>query len=392
MEFHLPSLQGQTVSHLTQDYAQSATLYAATGALAYRVSPLSLTNGLVFGLINSVAAQFGHSIVKTDETAIQKLLVSMGSITISTLLMTTLVGRVGYQLNVSSGVTLALLNSCGEVVKTVVIPQLSNFFFAPAAPKSSTPETAADIKKLSEADVQSFHHHYGNLKEKIGKKALPALHARFYELDLSLPEGKNFQEMRKAGESFAITELELPKTALAAEGLTKNQLSWLAFSLLQHKGLSKADFDVQFALRKVMAVEIGFHFIVQPKSPADVDGIKEDDYIRALHQKYTSAPHQWQARAQAVKEALNVRFKALGLKEISMDFQLPKTAHELAALKTLEAFKPVYDHFNKIQLELAKVEDPRKSPMYAQRIDFYPRDYKIEFNKKVSEFTLSPLQ
>ena len=344
MNFHLPSLQPKSSTQVAQDYAQRAMLYVSTGALSSRVSPLSVKDGFVIGLINSACVQFSHSIVKTNERSTSQLLVSMCAMAISTLLMASLAGRVGLHLSVRSGIALALLNGFGEFAKIVILP--------------------AFLKDFNKARVRHLHQNYEKLKKTIDAKSLPSLHARFYELDLPLPENKTFKAMHDANESFHITELPLPKTPEKAEALTRNQCSWLAFSLLQHKGVSKLDFNTRIVLRQVMAQKISFFFYVHPKSVKDVKEITDPKVIRMLHTQYTQNSKLFQTKLNnETKKALDEIFTKM---------------IQLSNLKTLESmeeadFKKVYDHVNKYRINYLLM----------------PNNCRIAFNKKISKFKLS---
>jgi len=364
MKFQVPTLQGQT----PVDFAWRAGLYAATGALASRITALTAVQGALAGLINGLGVQLGHTALKTDDTATQKILACMVPLALSTGLMTALSGRLNLPLNLSVGITLFLFNAAGETVKTVVV----SFFAAPVIP-----EKKEEVKDLSEAAVRKLHADYANQKGKIGADALPDVHRRFYELGLPLPEGKEFAEMRKANEKFEITEIPLPQTVEEAQTLTKNQVSWLAFSILQHKGLSKLDFKVQVALRRVMATEISFSFHVTPKSALDVTGLdvkKDQDIIELLHTRYTGNTLKWLETAERVKEALNQKFQAIGKRVIPLTFNMAKQLQNLGKMKK-EQFMPIYEYYDN----------------HRDKYQNLDRLIKVEFSKKVSEFNLAPL-
>ena len=257
MTFQFPTLQDQQ----PLDFAWRGGLYAVSGALASRVTALTVMQGAFAGLANGLSVQLGHTALKTDDTAFQKTLAYMTPLALSTVLMAALAGRLHLPLNFTGAITLFLFNTAGEAVKTVLI----NLLAAPVIP-----EKEEDVKDLSEAGVSKLHEDYANQKVKIGAKALPELHRRFYEFGLPLPEGKKFTEMKATGETFEITEIALPQTVEAAQALSDDQLSWLAFSLIQHKGVTKLDFKTQVALQRAMATKVGLQFSVIPKNAADV--------------------------------------------------------------------------------------------------------------------------
>ena len=364
MKFQVPSLQGQT----PVDFALRAGLYAATGALASRVTVLTAAQGVFAGLINGLCVQLGHTALKTDNTATQEILACMAPLALSNGLMTALSSRLHLPLNLSVGITLFLFNAAGEAVKTIMM----GFFATPV-----TPEKKEEVKELSDAGIRKLHADYANQKDKIGAEALPDVHRRFYEQGLPLPEGKEFSEMRKAGEKFEITEIPVPKTVEEVEALTKNQLSWLAFSLLQHKGLSTMDFKVQVALRRVMVMEISFSFHVTPKSVDDVNALdvkKDQDIIELLHTRYTGNTLKWLETAEGVKETLNQKFQAIGKRAIPLTFNMPKQLQNLGKM-TQEEFMPIYEYYDN----------------HRDKYQNLDRLIKVEFNKKVSEFNLAPL-
>lgn len=364
MKFQVPTLQGQT----PVDFAWRAGLYSATGALTSRLTALTVLHGAFAGLINGLCVQLGHTALKADDTATQEILACMAPLALSTGLMTALSGRLNLPLNLSVGITLFLFNAAGEAVKTVVI----SFFAAPVIP-----EKKEEVKDLSEAGVRKLHADYANQKGKIGADALPDVHRRFYELGLPLPEGKEFAEMRKASEKFEITEIPLPQTVEEAQALTKNQASWLAFSMLQHKGLSKLDFKVQVALRRAMATELSFLFHVTPKNAVEVEGldvITDKDIIELLHTRYSGHPLKWLETSEELKVALNAKFLLTGKRQIPRTLNMPKQLKNLSKM-TREEFMVIYQDYDKNREKY-------------QNLD---RLIKMEFNKKVSEFCLSPL-
>ncbi|WP_420421218.1 hypothetical protein [Simkania sp.] len=360
MEFQLPSLQGQTPT----DFALRAGLYAASGALASQFSTLTVMHGAIAGLVNSLSVQIGQTAIKTDDTASQKILASMAPLALSTALMTALAPRLSLPLSLYGGITLFLCNAAGEIVKIFALSYL-------AAPV--VPEKAEEIKDLSDAGVRKLHADYANQKDKVGAKALPALHARFYALDLPLPEEKIFAEMRKANEKFEITELALPQSEKDVQDLSKDQLPWLAFSLLQHGGVSKLDFKVQAALLNAMK-EIGFSFYLTPKTPGDLMDFKDDEVIQAWHTRYKNDSTRWISVPPALKEAFNKCFTNQGLTPISLTFKIPSRIKEIGKMNK-EQFQEVYDHYN----------------THREEYDELHRVLKLEFNKKVSEFHFAPL-
>lgn len=360
MQFQLPSLQRQN----PVDFALRAGLYAASGALASRFSSLSLVNGALTGLVNSLSVQAGQTAFKIDDMASQKMIASMTPLALSTALMTVIAPRFNLPLNFSGAVTLFLCNAAGEIVKIFAL----NFLAAPVIPNKTE-----EVKDLSEAGVRKLHADYASQKDKIDKAALPALHARFYEFNLPLPEGKVYAEMSKAKETFEITELPLPQSEKEVQSLSKDQLSWLAFSLLQHKGLAKLDFKTQVALCNAMK-EIGFFFYPTPKTPEDLKGFDDAYIIQGWRTRYTADATRWISVSEPLKSAFNECFTRAGLHTISLAFKIPTRLKEIGKMNQDE-FQKVYDHYDKNREEFNALHVV----------------LKVEFNKKVSEFRLSPL-
>ena len=144
--------------------------------------------------------------------------------------------------------------------------------------------------------------------------------------------------------------------------------------MLKYGGFSKLDFAVQVAFKEALVTQISFSPALTPKSKADIEKASEKT-VRNLHSLYTANASRWNRLEGELKETLNKRFKEFSLKEIPLSFKLPETLKEIQNMKTKESFMPLYEYF----------DDRRET---YQR---FALAYKIEFNKKVSEFNLSTL-
>ncbi|WP_420420562.1 hypothetical protein [Simkania sp.] len=247
MSIQLNSKQKSFQDQSLLEFACRAGVYAASGLVASRFTPLTPMEGIVTSLTNGLSVQLGHIVAKTDDIVTQKLLLSMVFLGLSTALMSALSGRIIVNLDYSAAVSLFLFNAAGELVKTLVTNFLS----------FSIPQKEEDVKNLSETTIKKLHTDYATLKSQIGEEALPAVHARFYELALPLPKGKSFKKMIEEGE-LKITELTLPDTCEKVDKLKEDQMPWIALSIAQHpESMKKLSFPVGLALGAKM-VRCGF--------------------------------------------------------------------------------------------------------------------------------------
>ena len=285
MVFHLPSLKGHSVQEFTKDFTMRTFTYGILGAAfsGHYLEGLHVRDGAIFSCINSGAVQLGHSIVTTDKSPYQKLLITAASLAVSTLLLNiasgTLLGRVGLQLPLKNAVQLAFVNLLGETI-TIAVPKICD-----AIQKPEFPQKESDVKTLSESGVKYLQKHYATCKDKLEDETLAPLHARFYALDLPIPENQTYSEF-----TVEITELPLPQTAKEVEALTKNKLSWLGVSMLKYGGFSKLDFPVQVAFENALATQIGLSPALTPKTNEDINEASEKT-VRNLHSLYTKNGH-----------------------------------------------------------------------------------------------------
>lgn len=367
MHVHFPSMQGQTVKALGSDAFFRCLTYLTSAACAkHFFQTLQIQDAVIPSLMNTAFVVLGNHCVTTDESFSQKLILTVAALAASTLFIAALspkgMEQMGAALTLKAGTALAAFNLLGEMLYTT-IPHLIQ--------QSTPPKDEEDVAKLSPSGIRYMHGHYATLKKDFGDDALSALHGRFYDLDLPLPQGKTFQDMRAENQTIVISRITIPETVEAIEALSINQLSWMGFSLLTYGGVSKLSFEIQVALRKVMNEKIGLRFCLVPQTAEDVKKA-HNETVQFLHSTYTQYPYRWVSLSHEIQKELRSRFHDLTLEPIHATYI--SLAHSIPGMNQ-STFTQFYRYYSK------HLEDYERAPS----------EFKVPFGAKAAEFNMEQL-